>query len=57
MKMLAPAADAPAAVRLPVARKTPAAGGVLTLTLEHPEGRRLPSWSPARTWTLCRATG
>jgi ferredoxin-NADP reductase len=33
-------------VRLPVARKTPAADGVLTLTLEHPEGRRLPSWSP-----------
>ena len=32
MKMLVPAVDAPAAVRLPVARKTPAAGGVLTAT-------------------------
>ena len=46
MKMLVPAVDAPTAVRLRVAGKTPAAGGVLTLTLEHPEGRRLPSWSP-----------
>jgi ferredoxin-NADP reductase len=46
MKMLVPAVDASAAVRLRVARKTPVADGVLTLTLEHPEGRRLPSWSP-----------
>ena len=52
MKMLVPAVDAPA-VRLRVARKTPAADGVLTLTLEHPEGRRL----PARTWTLVLDNG
>jgi ferredoxin-NADP reductase len=33
-------------VRLAVASKDAAADGVVTLTLVHPEGRRLPDWAP-----------
>ncbi|WP_433472526.1 PDR/VanB family oxidoreductase [Spirillospora sp. CA-142024] len=37
---------ADAAVELRVAAKTPMADGVVTLTLDHPDGRRLPDWTP-----------
>lgn len=35
-----------AAIELRVAGKSPAADGVVTLTLVHPDGRRLPDWAP-----------
>lgn len=34
------------AIELCVAAKTPVADGVVTLTLVHPDGRRLPDWTP-----------
>ncbi|MEY9211855.1 oxidoreductase [Thermobifida halotolerans] len=41
-----PAARGSTAIELRVAAKTAVADGVVTLTLTHPEGRRLPDWTP-----------
>lgn len=46
MRELVPAIDASVAVRLQVTEKTQVAEGVVALTLEHADGRRLPSWAP-----------
>src|SRR4051794_11135965 len=46
MRVLVPAIDASAAVRLRVAAKTPVAEDVVTLDLVDAAGRRLPSWTP-----------
>ena len=43
---LVPAADSTSTIRLRVADKTPVAEGVVAVVLEHPDGLRLPDWTP-----------
>ncbi|MDR7304052.1 PDR/VanB family oxidoreductase [Haloactinomyces albus] len=46
MSMESVLAEEATAIELRVADKTEVADGVVTLTLEHPHGRRLPDWTP-----------
>ncbi len=57
MRELLPAVNASSAVRLRVVAKRAVAEDVVTLTLEHEDGRRLPSWAPGAHLDLALPNG
>jgi ferredoxin-NADP reductase len=57
MHELTRAVDAAAAVRLQVTAADSVAEGVVALTIEHPQGWRLPSWSPGAHLDLVLGNG
>jgi ferredoxin-NADP reductase len=57
MTIASAAVDDAAKVDLRVAAKTPQSEGVVSLTLVHPRGRRLPDWTPGSHIDLMLANG